>query len=193
MKSESEEILLFQQGDLKSFDELFYQFYPPVLYFAMKLTGSRESAEEIVMDSFKKLWTRRESFETKSAIKAWLFITTKNACFNYLHAQKRRTEIKNEYQQVVVRMQDDENSGYNKLKEHVIFRLYEEINNLPAQRRAIMKLRLEGNTNPQIARILNISVFTVRNQIALAFKNLKVSLLNLEQLVCVFLLLKQLL
>jgi RNA polymerase sigma-70 factor (family 1) len=191
MNVESSDIVLFQQGNAKAFDEIFYQFYPSVIGFARKLTKNAEVAEEIAMDSFRKLWTRRESFDNKSSIKAWLMITTKNACYSYLYEEKRKMEKEKEF--VDFKMKDPEDDpDYPTLKEAIITKLHEEINALPPQCRAVIKYRLQGYNNARIAKILGVSTFTVRNQASAAFKKLRFSLLNVEQLIICILLLRQL-
>src|SRR5438105_5864972 len=74
----------FQQGDSRAFDDLFDMFYPALCYFAERLIDNRQEGEDIVLDTFQKLYVRREHFETMPNIKAFLYITVRNTCLNYL-------------------------------------------------------------------------------------------------------------
>lgn len=190
MSSESRDIVLFHQGHVKTFEDIYHQYYPSVMFFARKMTRSATIAEEIAMDSFRKLWMRRKDFEDKSSIKAWLFITTKNACLTYLHTEKRRSEVNQELKIREEQRQEEATNNYEFLAENVAKLLHEEINKLPTQCKIILKLRLEGYSNREIGKLMNISIFTVRNQVATSFKKLKITLLDIEHLVLVTLILR---
>ncbi|ALL06163.1 hypothetical protein AQ505_12080 [Pedobacter sp. PACM 27299] len=48
------------QGDERSFAELFHWYSKPLAEFVFKLTDSLEVTEEIIQDSFIKIWLKRE-------------------------------------------------------------------------------------------------------------------------------------
>src|SRR5690349_24963911 len=84
----------FHKGNSRAFDLLFDMFFPALCYFANKLIEDRQESEDIVLDTFQKLWARREHFETMPNIKAFLYITVRNTCLNYLRyreTQRKRT------------------------------------------------------------------------------------------------------
>lgn len=183
MKDESIDIVTFHEGDVDTFDEIFHRNYTSVFYFARKMTGNAVVAEDIAMDSFRKLWTRRKDFPTRTAIKAWLMITTKNACLTHLTSEKKRIEVANGLKHLELQRQDDENKNYTLLQETVIHILHREINKLPRQCRIIIKLRLGGFSSREISKLMGISISTVKNQKVIAFKRLRLSLLDIEHLV----------
>ncbi len=183
MTEESIDVVAFQRGDVKTFEEIYHGFYTYVMYFARKMTGNEAVAEEIAMDAFRKLWTRRTDFDNKNSIKAWLMITTKNACLTHLYQERRRNELIEGYKHQELQRQADEDKSHNLLQENVVHILHEEINKLPPRCRVIIQFRIEGYSNREIAKLMNISVQTVRNQATNSFKKLKMSFFNIEQLV----------
>lgn len=183
MKEESIDMVAFQQGDVKTFEEIYHQYYTYVMYFARKMTGNTQVAEDIAMDTFRKLWVRRGDFDNQNSLKAWLMITTKNACLSHLNAEKRKVEISNGFKHHQFQLQEDENKSYTRLLEDVVQHLHEEINNLPPKCRAILKFRLQGYNSGQIAKLMGVSISTVKNQSSNAFKKIRVGILNIEHLV----------
>src|SRR5712675_2411971 len=72
-----------KEGDSLSFKYLFNQLYPELFLLANSIVINPPVAEEIVTDSFVKYWIRRSDFDSVSSIRSFLFISTKNSCFNY--------------------------------------------------------------------------------------------------------------
>ena len=60
--SETELLQLIAQGDSVAFRRLFDRYRDPVFTFAMHYTHRQEAAEEIVQETFLKLWLLREKF-----------------------------------------------------------------------------------------------------------------------------------
>jgi RNA polymerase sigma-70 factor (ECF subfamily) len=55
-----------------------------------RMLGSFEDAEDTVQETFLRAWRRRETFEGRSTIRAWLYRIATNACLDLL--AKRRPE-----------------------------------------------------------------------------------------------------
>lgn len=55
-----------------------------------RMLGSFEDAEDAVQDTFLRAWRRRETFEGRSSVRAWLYRIATNACLDLL--AKRRPE-----------------------------------------------------------------------------------------------------
>ncbi|MCO5235231.1 MAG: sigma-70 family RNA polymerase sigma factor, partial [Chitinophagaceae bacterium] len=85
-------------GRQQALDELFAQYYRALVYFAMRIIKNQEEAEDIVIESFSRLWDNRERMESVQNIKGFLYLTTRNACVDYLRAQKKIRDIQKELQ-----------------------------------------------------------------------------------------------
>lgn len=46
--------------------------------------------EEIVQDTLFKLWQRRNDFDNYQSVKAFLYISTKNACMDGIDSEQRK-------------------------------------------------------------------------------------------------------
>jgi RNA polymerase sigma-70 factor (ECF subfamily) len=164
-----------KNGGPDALQSLLKQFYSPLCLFAERLVANKAAAEDIVGESFIKLWNKRSDFESTQNIKAFLYITVRNACLNYLKRAKR--DSLNQKQLAYLTGEKEEFVLNEMIRAEVLKELMDEIENLPEQCRKVLKLAyLSGLKNQQIAKMLNISVHTVKNQKARAIQLLKLRL-----------------
>ena len=154
----------FRKGDSQAFDAFFRFHYRPLCYFAAQLTGDPSEAEDIVKDTFVKLWHKHAGFDSPHTIKAFLYITTRNAGINFL----RRLKVKNTFSREFAYLEEsrrDELVLNQLIRAEFMQEIYNEIEKLPEKRREVFKLAyFEGLKNDEIAQRLGISVFTVKVQ-----------------------------
>lgn len=168
----SKEISDFKQGDEKIFKKVFDHYYPALLLFITKLTGSREEAEDISLRAFQALFNRCKSFETEINMKAFLYICGRNSSLNYIKAQQHKRE---QLRQFATRMEDDNFLEFEfGIKQGVIAALYKAIDELPTECGRVFKLLyFEELTPAEIAARLNVTVSTVYNQKSRALNALR--------------------
>lgn len=165
----------FQKGGPDALQSLLKQFYNPLCLFAERLLVDKAAAEDIVGESFIKLWHKRTNFETLQNIKAFMYITVRNACLNHLKQAKRESLSKK--QLAYVTGEKEEYVLNEMIRAEVLKEIMREIDNLPEQCGKVLKLGyLEGLKNQEIADLMKISVHTVKNQKARAIQLLKIKL-----------------
>src|SRR5687767_5022335 len=72
----------FKKGSTRALNYIYNLFYNPLCYFAGQLV-SKEEAEDIVTDTFVKLWLKHEDFHSLQGIKAFLYIAVRNSCLDH--------------------------------------------------------------------------------------------------------------
>jgi len=77
-----------REGSPQAFKKLFFQYYPEFFSFAYSLLADKLSAANSATEAFFLLWKKREYFESEKDIKAFLYNTIRNNCFNYLIYKK---------------------------------------------------------------------------------------------------------
>jgi RNA polymerase sigma-70 factor (ECF subfamily) len=168
----------FRRGKTQAFEQIFMKQHAAICYFTKEFIKDQEAARDIVSEVFMKLWSIRDNFENLRAIKAFLYVSARNACLNYLrrhrlvtaHLKTTALEMTKEDQQVEVMHQIFE--------AEVIREVHKAIETLPAQCKRIVRLTLQGLSTEDIATMLNISVQTVRNTRGRATELLKKQLAN---------------
>ena len=150
------------EGKERSFELLFKEFYPTLVWFAFSLMKDKTVAEEIAEDSFIKLWERGGVKDWKT-VKSFLYTITRNQCLNRIRDNKRNLE----------RMEDathnfefaEDNFIEQVIRAELIRDLHSSIEKLPPQCRKIFKmLYIEGKDIRETAEILKIAPSTVYNQ-----------------------------
>jgi RNA polymerase sigma-70 factor (ECF subfamily) len=162
--SEDEFIIKLRHGEGQALTLLFDEYYTALHYFAFRLIENNEEAEDIVLDIFGKLWTRRENFESLVNIKAFLYIATRNTCFNYLHQKRRHAGYKKDLA-YLADMSNEERSEQLKIEAELLRNIHTAIEKLPDRCRIVFELTyFEGLKTDEIAKKLNITISTVTSQ-----------------------------
>jgi len=176
----------FKKGTPNALKSLIKIYYNPLCLFADRLLKDPVVAEDIVVESFTKLWHRRCDFEHVQNIKAFLYIAVRNASLNYLKQLKRETLSK---KQLTYLSNEKEDFILNEIiRAEVLQEIMQEIERLPEQCGKVLKMGyLEGLKNQEIADLLHISVHTVKNQKARAIQLLKIRLRDRDLMAFLFL------
>ena len=177
----------FNHGDAEAFTAIYNKYHLTLYSFVNKFLPEREDAEDITADVFVKLWKLRANFDNIKNIEAFLYITGRNACLDYLRHLQRQHEKQKELLHVLLQEPADGILQEN-LKAEVLKSIHKEIDRLPRSCRKVFKMSyLEGLTNSQIAETLKINNQSVRNHKQRAIKILRIALLNKNVLVSAFL------
>lgn len=72
-----------------TFDQKLIDLQDSLKYFALSLTGSRETAEDLVQETLVKALTNKKKFEEGTNLKSWVFTILKNTFINEYHRTKR--------------------------------------------------------------------------------------------------------
>ena len=70
------------------FEELFRTFFPGLVLFARKYLPDEDTSKEIVHNVFLNLWEKRETIDTSSSLKSYLFTSVYNRHFVFLAETK---------------------------------------------------------------------------------------------------------
>jgi RNA polymerase sigma-70 factor (ECF subfamily) len=146
-----------------AFAATFKHYYNPLVYFAQKLLPDALAAEDIVTEIFLKYWQKQKDFSSALAVKTFLFISTRNACVNYKRLTHRRARSK----ETLCSLTDDfEDFVLNQItRTEVLHEIYALLEVLPLQcRKIVLMSYIGGLSNRQIARRLELSIHTVKNQ-----------------------------
>jgi RNA polymerase sigma-70 factor (family 1) len=163
--------------DMKAYKELYILLFDGLHKLSYSLIKSREGAEEIVSDSFIKLWQIRGQLHCIDNLKGYLYTTTRNLSLNYL-AKKLRDPLccLNDIDvETVIECTSPEDLF---ISNETIKGIEKAVHGLPPQCKMVFQLvREQGLKYKEVATELNISVFTVRNQMTIATKKIGDALL----------------
>jgi RNA polymerase sigma-70 factor (family 1) len=168
----------FNQGSTQAFTAIYNQYYPTLHYFVRRFIHDPEDAEDITADIFIRLWKIRTRFDSVQNIKAFLYITARNACIDFLRHRERMNENQ-EKMSYLLRQQPDDAFPQDDLWAEVLTYIYQEIEKLPGSCRKVFKMAyLEGLSNNEISQTLHINPQSVYNYKQRALKLLRLALLR---------------
>lgn len=159
------------------FDRLFHAYYAPLVFFAARLVRNRQVAEDIAADAFAHLWERFTDFPGEARTRSFLYTTAKNACLNVMKRGEHRAQLprkcntspEHSHDCIIERMVQTE----------LYRQLWSIVDTLPEECGKIVRLKYRGGlTREQIARQLQISGHTVRNQLARGLSLIRKQLRN---------------
>ncbi|AEW00347.1 hypothetical protein A4D02_23765 [Niastella koreensis] len=170
---------LFQriaQGDAQAFATFYDAYAVKLALYVSRFLGSELWAEEIVHDTFLKLWSIRETLTTVENPAAFVYRMIANRVKDHLKHQEHEVKL----QQHLVRYLQHANTTQDLLDYQIGEKLYRQaVQQLPAQRALVYKMRHEeGMSYDEIARELELSRHTVRNLLNLALKDIRNYLLQ---------------
>ena len=156
----------------ESFTDFFDYYFIRLTQFATTIVKSDLLAEEIVLDVFLKLWENSTTLDAINNIETYLYISVRNKSVNVL--KKERKFHFDILKDSLIQLADYKPSAESDLIEHEMFgALNEAVIQLPSKCKIIFKLiREDGLNRNEVAQVLNISVKTVDNQVAIAIKKI---------------------
>ena len=80
-------------GDEETYIFLFREYYVSLCSYSRRYVGRKDVAEEIVSDTFLKIWETRESLQINTSVKAYLFQAVCNNSLNYLRKLKKEQTL----------------------------------------------------------------------------------------------------
>lgn len=179
----------FREGDRTAFKNIHNSIRTSLLFFAKGLIKNEEAAKDIIQESFIKLWKKKEDFKTAENVKAFLYISTRNSCLDFLKHQNLRND-KHQQLSYINPIQSEAENHYehHQIKTQLLEILNNEIKNLPAGPRKVFELIYYKEMEvPDVAILLGISEKTVMNQRSTAIKLLKKVFDNIDLMVIIYL------
>jgi len=161
-----------REGNRNAFNHIFKEYNQRLYYFSLGYLKSDKDAEEIVQETFLKLWERRSFLNPELSFHAYLFKIAFNFIQKRLFKKVKDEELKNDLAEELINFDDHTSNllNYHFLLEHINLLIVK----LPPRQKQILELRkLEGFTSTEISEMLNLSVKTVEAHLTAALKFLK--------------------
>lgn len=192
--SENELFRQIKKGDVYAFEKLFKAYYRNLCYFAENYVKEKAMAEEIVGSFFVSLWEKRNTIEIKDSVKSYFYSSVHNLCIKYLEHLKVMKKYE-EYARSRLRSKElmaPSSNAYplaNLISQEIVEEIEKSISELPEKCREIFCLsRFEEMSYEDISAKLDVSVNTVRTQMARALQKLRESLKNYLPIFALFIL-----
>lgn len=166
-----------KSGDPDSFSDIFSAYYKDLIFFAYSFTHDLSSAEDIVQDTFVKLWEEHGKLNVTVSLKSILLKIIQNKCIDW-HRHKKIVNNHSAYIIANSPLYEYDTDNYV-LRSELNWRIEKAIFNLPEKFKETFQMnRFEGLKYQEIATKLNVSVRTVEVRIGKALELLRKSLID---------------
>jgi len=170
----------FLAGDQRAFGELVRRYDSRLLNFVYRTIGDRERAQDLVQETFVRVYRHIERFDLSKKFSTWIYTIASNLAKNELRNRSRNPLVL--FQTIKKNWDADhrplewEDTQYKPddlfRKRHLREKVEEAVAQLPEHHRIVFVLReLEGKTYEEIADITGCNLGTVKSRLNRARNN----------------------
>ena len=160
---------LAKQGDKQAFTTLVEKYQRLVYSIVIKIVGSHQSTDDVMQETFIKVYNKLDSFKGISSFKSWLYRIAINTAKNSIRGKKIET-VPEQFTNLKV----EERAGESIEKREVKQRLLKEIETLPKKQKLALTLRIFDELPfKEIAEIMSCPYDTAKANFRHAVMNLR--------------------
>tara|TARA_A100001011_G_C14117655_1_gene759806 strand:- start:314 stop:895 length:582 start_codon:yes stop_codon:yes gene_type:complete len=160
----------FQEGDIGAFNQIVYRYKDRLLNFIFRFINDIDKSEDLVQDTFLKLYTHRDSYKEIAKFSTWLYTIAANLARTELRKIKRRktfsiSELSRNEKEFVISSESitpdeqDINNRFNKKIQIALQKL-----NIDFKTIIILRDIQELSYN-EISKIMKLPIGTVKSRI----------------------------
>ena len=164
-------------GEREALGTLYDRHAPIALAVALRVTGDRQEAEDVVHDAFVTVWRKIGGFDAeRGTLRSWLMTIVRNRAIDRVRARRPSTDLDDADERSLLR------TGPNPTWEAALRRagaseVHRAMTALPdEQRRAVELAYFEGYTYREVAEMTGVTPGTASGRMRLALSKLRTQL-----------------
>ena len=174
----SDEQLIAQvaRGDTAAYEMLYDRYSSAGMGLALKITGDQSLAEEVVQETFWRVWRKADLFQNqRGAFTSWFFGITRNLSIDMLRRQRTQGQPADQAEQLIEQVPDPSPG----VSETVWLRSKHEqmraaVETLPKEQRYVIEMAyFRGMTRQEIASATGEPLGTIHTRARLALQKLR--------------------
>jgi RNA polymerase sigma-70 factor (ECF subfamily) len=158
------------RGDEAAFAALVRRYLRKAMAVALEFAGTREDAEDIVQDTFRRVFENLDRYDTRRSFEPWFFTILRNTARNALKSRLTRAHEELSPEQAASVPGPFENTRQSELRA----RIAEAVSELPPMQQTCFRLCLvEGLSSVEAANAMGLAESTVRVHVFKARQTLR--------------------
>jgi RNA polymerase sigma-70 factor (ECF subfamily) len=167
-------VAAFLDGNRRAFNELVERYQNRLLNFVYRTTGDRERAEDLVQETFIRVYRHLHRFDQSKKFSTWVYTIASNLAKNELRNRSRnplvlfQTLLKNRTEdQRPLEWEDNTYRPDDLFRKRALkAQVDAAVDQLPEHHRTVFILReMEGKTYEEIAEITDTNLGTVKSRL----------------------------
>ncbi len=167
-------ISLVESGDTEALAGLYDRHGRSAYSLAYRMMGDRQAAEDLVQDSFIKVWRSAKSYRAeRGSVRTWILSITHNRGIDHIRstASRRRTQDRVEMTAETTQQSEAFSETWRNSQRSQV---QEALKTLPDEQLKILELAyFSGYTHAEIAEMLDLPLGTVKGRMRLGMKKIK--------------------
>lgn len=141
---------------MESFKSIIDEYHPILYKIGRSFTNTRSDFDDLYQEMLIQIYHSLDGFRRESKISTWLYKVALNTAMTYNRKnKKKKQEVQSDDMSIWDRQDDSTDTAQERDKE--VEMLYDAINELKKDERAMVLLHLEGKQYDEIAEIMGIS------------------------------------
>jgi RNA polymerase sigma-70 factor (ECF subfamily) len=177
MSSENEEIQLIEEakkGDLAAFEKLILSYEKMIYNYCLRMTNSREDAEDLTQEVFIRLYKSLKRFRGRSKFSTYVYRIAHNICIDHYRkskvgiiflSQPKNSEDDREMDLPAAEPSPEE-TALQKEQQELLLQCIAQLK--PNYRTIIVLREIQERSYEEIAEILNMPLGTVKSHLSRA-------------------------
>jgi RNA polymerase sigma-70 factor (family 1) len=166
-----------RQGSSIAFQQILDRYKDRLLYYIITIVKSGSVGEDIVQETFIRLWTNRKKFDPDKSLSGYLHTIARNLSLNHLKRAAYDQELKQQIWENIEEIQERSTTHENVYAMESKRLVQQAVDRLSPKRKRVFQLsRDQGMTHQEISIELGVSKNTVKNQIVSALKEIRIYL-----------------
>ena len=165
-----------REGDQKAFKTFFDRHYPALYRFMISRGMSHDEAGDLVQKAFIMIWEKRAEIDESKSLRAYLFKIAFTRMLNHVEYQAKFTDEAGDQDDISATNPESE-ADLSELLHHI----HRIMGGMPEKRALVFELCfMKQFSYKETAAAMDITVKTVENHMALAFKDMRRALKNVD-------------
>ncbi len=162
-------------GDKNALAELYYETKSAVYGFSLSMTKNIADSEDILQETYLKIWANADSYKAKGTPMSWILTITKNLALMKLRERKRHQDLEPEQWDMEFHIPDTAGNTVDRhFLEAALAILSEE------ERNIILLHAVSGLKFREITQLLEIGLSTVLSKYHRGLKKLRIYIEGVE-------------
>lgn len=179
MLTDEQVMTAIADGDLRVYADTVRQHGRAIGFYAFRILGSQDSAEDIAQETFLRLWTHADRWQSdKASLSTWLHRIAHNLCIDMMRKDKSSKTDEYEDEMADPRLgaeQQQESDDRHQRLQSALMMLPER------QRSALVLTHYQGLGNQAVASIMDLSVDALESLLARSRRALRSALADLQE------------
>jgi len=172
-------IILSRQNDDQAFRKLVEAHQSVVYTLAFRLLCSDEDAEDVVQETFIKVWRHLDSFNTELKFSTWLYSVAAHECYDKLRKSKRKSSLRLDDPDMIHEFISNENIVQTVINKDLLELISSLTRDLTPKQKLVFTLcDLEGLEVEEIKSISGLSSGKIKSNLYLARQYIRKKLEN---------------